>query len=204
MLTRSTLLRKEKENFNYVFLFLSCFLIFVYFFDFFKFLINPISALKWFKTGSCLVEEGDASLSCSFARPLMVREGRNFEGWFYVSQKINWEKGKKSKILVLDKDGKNVIGIADFHSPHLVSIKSLLHEDSELAIHSQTLSETMIAKGFTERAIIENFNSSDLISEWFTVGDTRDLLWDWYVGKNEGDILNIESFDSYVVLVWKN
>ncbi len=96
MLSRSTLLRTEKENFNYIFLFLSCFLVFSYFFDFFKFLINPISAIKWFKTQSCAVEESDSLLNCRFARPLIVSKGKNFEGWFYVSQKINWEKGENS------------------------------------------------------------------------------------------------------------
>lgn len=204
MLSRSTLLRTEKENFNYIFLFLSCFLVFSYFFDFFKFLINPISAIKWFKTQSCAVEESDSLLNCSFARPLIVSKGKNFEGWFYVSQKINWEKGENSKILVLDENGKNVIGIADFHSSQLVYVKGLLNNNSEIAIHSQTLSETMIAKGFREKVLIEDFNSSDLISEWFTVGDSRGLPWDWYVAKNEGSFLNVNSFDSYVVLVWKN
>ena len=204
MLSRSTLLRTEKENFNYVFLLLSCFLVFAYFFDFFKFLINPISAIKWFKTHSCVVEKSDSFLSCSFARPLIVSKGKNFEGWFYVSQKINWGENEDSKILVLDKNGKNVIGIADFHSPNLVYVKSLFHNDSQIAIHSQTLSETMITKGFSKRVLIENFNSSDLISEWFTVGDLRDMPWDWYVAKNEGSFLNVNTFESYIVLVWKN
>ena len=79
-----------------------------------------------------------------------------------------------------------------------------MNNDSEIAIHSQTLSETMIAKGFREKVLIEDFNSSDLISEWFTVGDSRGLPWDWYVAKNEGSFLNVNSFDSYVVLVWIN
>ena len=204
MLTEFKILKtsQNKRNFDYVFLTLSCFLVLSYFFHPFKFLFDPISSIKWLRSGTCLLAEEEVSMDCSFGKPLLINSGDNFKGWFYTKKRIDKEN-KYSKILVLDKNTKKVIGVANNVNPYLVYVNGLNNEDISIGIHSETLGKTAVTKSNNQNVFIEKSDLLNSVSNWFTVGDSNDLPWDWEVGKNEGNILKIENFDAYVVLVWK-
>ena len=204
MLTTSKILktRKRGQSFDHVFLLLCLFLIFSYFFKPVSLFFDPISSLKWLKSGSCSIEASGDLIDCSFAKPLIINSGKNTEGWFYTKKKIDLGD-EHSKILVLDKNTNTVIGVGSYSSPHFVYIKFLVNEDVSIGVHSETLGRTAIAKGDNEKGFLTEVDFLESDSEWFTIGDSQGLPWDWSVGLSQENILKVSNFNSYVVLVWK-
>lgn len=204
MLTTSKILKtgRQRSSFDHVFLFLCFFLIFSHFFKPVSLFFDPISSLKWLKSGSCSIEDPEDLTDCSFAKPLIINNGKNLEGWFYAKKKIDLGD-KHSKILVLDKNTNTVIGVGSYSSPHFVYVESLVNKDVSIGVHSETLGRTAVAKGDNKEVFLTQIDFLESDSEWFTIGDNQGLPWDWSVGLSQENILKISNFNSYVVLVWK-
>ena len=204
MLTTSKILKtgREKNSFDYIFFILCIFLVFSYFFKPLRLFFDPISSVKWLKSGSCFVVDSKDSMGCSFGKPLIMNNGKNFEGWFYTREKIDLGN-KYSKILVLEKNTNKVIGIASYSSPHFVYVEALVSKKVSMGVHSEALGKTAITRGDNKEISLDEIDFLNSDSEWFTIGDNHGIPWDWSVGGNKENILKVSSFDSYVVLVWK-